>query len=101
MVERSGMTTTLANQLRRINLANGGLKQTAQVVTLKSGPQNARSVDSSTPSEPVCGRLGSASDTTGPENLCAMKAANSLNAKCRVVVVPEPRMTHQILLCIQ
>jgi hypothetical protein len=31
------MTTTLANQLPRINLANGGSMQSAEVVTLKSG----------------------------------------------------------------
>ncbi len=31
------MTTNLANQLSRINLANGGSMQSAQVVTLKSG----------------------------------------------------------------
>jgi hypothetical protein len=31
------MTTTLANQLPRINLANGGSMQSVQVVTLKSG----------------------------------------------------------------
>src|SRR5580704_12719177 len=48
------MTTTLANQLPRINLANGGLlngepMQSAQVVTLKSGQQNASSVDSKSP----------------------------------------------------
>ena len=35
--ERSDMTTTLANQLPRINLANGGSMQSAQVVTMKSG----------------------------------------------------------------
>ena len=35
-VERSDMTT-LANQLPRISLANGGSMQSAQVVTLKSG----------------------------------------------------------------
>jgi hypothetical protein len=34
------MTTTLASQLPRINLANGGSMQSAQVVTLKSGQQN-------------------------------------------------------------
>jgi hypothetical protein len=38
------MTTTLANQLPRINLANGGSMQSAQVVTLKSGQQKAYSV---------------------------------------------------------
>jgi hypothetical protein len=38
-MERSDMTTTLANQLPRINLANGGSMQSAQVVTLKSGQQ--------------------------------------------------------------
>src|ERR1700687_6463828 len=43
------MTTTLANQLPRINLANGGSMQSAQVVTLKSGQQNASSVDSKSP----------------------------------------------------
>src|SRR5580704_978978 len=31
------MTTTLANQLPRINLANGGSMQSAQILTLKSG----------------------------------------------------------------
>ena len=40
------MTTTLANQLPRINSANGGSMQSAQVVTLKSGQQNASSIDS-------------------------------------------------------
>jgi hypothetical protein len=39
-VERSDMTTTLANQLPRINLANGGSMESAQAVTLKSGQQN-------------------------------------------------------------
>src|ERR1700675_1060701 len=48
-VERSDMTTTLANQLPRINLANGGSMQSAQVVTLKSGQQNASSVDAKSP----------------------------------------------------
>src|ERR1039458_10093786 len=43
------MTTTLANQLPRINLANGGSMQSAQVVTLKPGQQNASSVDSKSP----------------------------------------------------
>src|SRR5258707_8507827 len=43
------MTTTLANQLPRINLANGGSMQSAQVVTLKSGQQNASSVASKSP----------------------------------------------------
>ena len=43
------MTTTLANQLPRINLANGGSMQSAQVVTLKSGQQNASPVDSKSP----------------------------------------------------
>src|SRR5580658_3131177 len=45
------MTTTLSNQQSRINLANGGLSnrepmQNAQVVTLKSGQQNASLADS-------------------------------------------------------
>ena len=45
---------TLANQQRGINLANGGTMingsmQSAQVVTLKSGQQNASSVDSKSP----------------------------------------------------
>src|SRR5580704_10711673 len=31
------MTTTLANQLPRINLVNGGSMQSAQILTLKSG----------------------------------------------------------------
>ena len=35
------MTPTLANQLPRINLADGGSMQSAQIVTLKSGQQNA------------------------------------------------------------
>src|SRR6266481_8949182 len=48
-MERSDMTTTLANQLPRINLANGGSMQSAQVVTLKSGQQNPSSVDSKSP----------------------------------------------------
>jgi hypothetical protein len=43
------MKTTLANQLPRINLANGGSMQRAQVVILKSGRQNAPSVDSRSP----------------------------------------------------
>src|SRR6267378_831848 len=43
------MTTTVSNQLPRINLANGGSMQSAQVVTLKSGQQNASSVDSKSP----------------------------------------------------
>src|SRR6267143_6281836 len=43
------MTTTVANQQPRINLANGGSTQSAQVVTLKSGQQNASSVDSKSP----------------------------------------------------
>jgi hypothetical protein len=43
------MTTTLANQLPRINLANGGSMPSAQVVTLQSGQQNASSVDSKSP----------------------------------------------------
>src|SRR6266705_2730804 len=43
------MTTTVANQQPRINLANGGSMQSAQVVTLKSGQQNASSVDSKSP----------------------------------------------------
>src|SRR5260370_21916376 len=43
------MTTTLANQLPRINLANGGSMQSAQVVTVKCGQQNASSVDSKSP----------------------------------------------------
>src|SRR5260370_26741962 len=43
------MTTTVANQLPRINLANGGSMQSAQVVTLKSGQQNASSFDSKSP----------------------------------------------------
>jgi len=34
------MTKTLANQVPRINLANGGSMQSARVVTLKSGQQN-------------------------------------------------------------
>jgi hypothetical protein len=37
------MTTTLANQLTRINLANGGSMQSAQVVTLQTAQQNASS----------------------------------------------------------
>src|SRR6202050_3325499 len=41
-----GHATTLANQLPRINLANGGSRQRAQIVILKSGQQNACSVDS-------------------------------------------------------
>src|SRR5258708_13681207 len=48
-MERSDMKTTLANQLPRINLANGGSMQSAQVVTLKSGQKNASSVDSKSP----------------------------------------------------
>ena len=43
------MTTTVANQQPRINLADGGSTQSAQVVTLKSGEQNASSVDSKSP----------------------------------------------------
>src|SRR5208283_2712379 len=43
------MTTTLANQLPRINLANGGWMQSAQGVTLKSGQQNASPVDAKSP----------------------------------------------------
>lgn len=43
------MRTTLANQLRRINLANRGAMQSTQVVTLKSGQQNASSVDAKSP----------------------------------------------------
>jgi hypothetical protein len=43
------MTTTLANQLPRINLANGGSMQSTRVVTLKSGQQNASSVDARSP----------------------------------------------------
>jgi hypothetical protein len=38
-----------SNQLPRINLANGGSMQRAQVVTLKSGQQNASSVDAKSP----------------------------------------------------
>src|SRR5712691_2855221 len=41
---RSDMTTTLANQPPRINLANDGSRQSAQVVNLKSGQQNASSL---------------------------------------------------------
>src|SRR3981189_2397217 len=48
-MERSDMTTTLANQLPRINLANGESMQSAQVAALKSGQQNASSVDSKSP----------------------------------------------------
>lgn len=43
------MTTTLASQLPRINLAIDRSMQSAQVVTLKSGQQNASSVDSKSP----------------------------------------------------
>src|SRR5882724_7131310 len=43
------MKATLANQLPRINLANDGSMQSAQVGTLKSGQQNASSVDSKSP----------------------------------------------------
>src|SRR5437899_2480962 len=68
------MTTTLANQLPGINLANGGSMQSAQVVTLKSGQQNASSVDSKSPiysfvlrtssTPPRCSRVTSYSETT-------------------------------------
>jgi hypothetical protein len=39
-MERSDMTTTLANQLARINLATSGSMQSAQVVTLEIGAQD-------------------------------------------------------------
>ena len=43
------MTTTLANRLPRINLANGESMQSAQTVIRKSGQQNASSVVSKSP----------------------------------------------------
>src|SRR5438270_13867424 len=50
--ERSDMTTTVANQQRGINLANSGTTERCKVPrsrTLKSGQQNASSVDSKWP----------------------------------------------------
>ena len=67
------MTTTLANQLPRINLANLRPLQGAQVGPLKSGHQNASSVHSKSPMHSLEPRTSSTLLRFAPESRATRK----------------------------
>src|ERR1700726_1016790 len=86
------MTTTLANQPPRINLANGGSMQSARVVTLTSGQQNASSVDSKSPIHSFELRTSSTLPVAleSPANRKLFRVRRPLGFKCCPVLTTGP-----------